>query len=125
MDDAIAQAQEQGYAVTLFGRRRALPEINSQNAQMRGFAERNAINTPLQGTAADIIKKAMIEVQGHLKDKKSKMILQVHDELVLEAPADRAGDAAALVRQEMERAYPLRVPLKVDVAIGPNWAELQ
>jgi len=125
IDTTIMEARMTGYVSTLFGRRRYLPDINSHNFNLRSFAERTAMNTPVQGTAADIIKKAMITVQRELTEKglKSRMLLQVHDELVLEVVAAELPVVAALLKEAMETAAQLSVPLSVDVKQGPNWAE--
>ena len=125
MEDIVAKAREQGYVSTLMGRRRYLPEIRSSNFNLRSFAERTAINTPIQGTAADIMKKAMIAVQREL-DKaqmKSRILLQVHDELVLEVTEDEKEQVAQLVRTAMEGAASLDIPLLADVNCGRDWAE--
>ena len=116
----IEQARESGEVRTLFGRRRLVPELRSRNAQIRAAAERATVNMPIQGTAADILKRAMVTLSGELPPS-SPMILTVHDELVLEAPRDEADAAAALVRDTMSGAADLRVPLTVDVGIGENW----
>ena len=124
--EAIKQsAKEKGYVETLFGRRRALPELNSKNFNLRAFGERAAMNTPIQGTAADIIKIAMLRVRDRLKAEgyRARLILQVHDELILEAPEDEAERAAALLREEMEHAAELRVPLVAEAKIGRSWYE--
>ena len=125
IDTTILEARMTGYVSTLFGRRRYLPDINSHNFNLRSFAERTAMNTPVQGTAADIIKKAMITVQRELAEKglKSRMLLQVHDELVLEVVAAELSVVKALLKDAMETAVQLSVPLSVDVKQGPNWAE--
>ncbi len=121
----IATAQRQGYVTTILNRRRYIPEINSQNGTVRQNAERVAINTTIQGSAADLIKLAMIHIHRRLReeDMRSKMILQVHDELVFEAAAEEVDTLSALVKQEMENAIRLDVPLKVDVGVGKNWLE--
>jgi DNA polymerase-1 len=122
MDDTIQNARDCGYAETLLGRRRYLPEINSTNRNIREGAERTAINTPVQGTAADIIKLAMVRVHPSLNNwPGTRMLLQVHDELVFETPEDRAEDFAQWVKREMADAYQLKVPLKVDAGIGKHW----
>lgn len=110
---------------TLLGRRRFLPEINADNASVRQFAERMAINTPIQGTAADIIKMAMIRISSRLREEKLKarMIMQVHDELVFEVPEEEKGILIALVKEEMESVLSLKVPLCVEVGFGRNWDE--
>jgi len=125
MDNMIRQAQESGYVCTYLGRRRYLPDIKASNRQVRQFAERNAINSPLQGGAADIIKIAMISIHRRLREEKMKslMILQVHDELVFEAEEAEIDGLRALVKAEMEGAARLKVPLVVDVGTGPNWDE--
>lgn len=125
MDDMVASAKKQGYVQTLFGRRRYLPDINSRNFNLRGFAERTAINTPIQGTAADIIKIAMVNVQKMLEQGgyKSRILLQVHDELLLEVTAAEREEVGALVKQTMESAVKLSVPLIADVNYGVNWAD--
>ncbi|MEG0831951.1 MAG: DNA polymerase, partial [Acidaminococcaceae bacterium] len=125
MTQAIATAKQQGYVTTLFGRRRYLPDINNANFNLRSFAERTAINTPIQGTAADIIKVAMINVQTALTQGgfQSRLLLQVHDELVLEVVESEREKVATLVKTTMEKAANLQVPLLADVAWGKNWAE--
>lgn len=125
MDDTIKHAREQGYVVTMFGRRRYLPDIQHSNFNLRSFAERTAINTPVQGTAADIIKIAMLNVEKALAEAnvKSRILLQVHDELVLEVTEAERKLVAELVRQAMESAAVLSVPLTADVAWGKNWAQ--
>ncbi len=120
---SIAQAREDGFVTTLMGRRRFIPEINSENFQLRSFAERTAINTPLQGSAADVIKAAMIAVHGEMADCKSKMILQVHDELVFEVHKSELKWLKEMVKEKMEGVLKLKVPLKVDIGVGPNWLE--
>jgi len=125
MDWSIAQAREKEYVETVMGRRRYLREINSRNAVMRAGAERNAINAPIQGSAADIVKKAMIDVQAEIDKRgmKSKILLQVHDELVFDMHKDEAEDLKALVKNKMEKAVALEVPLTVDIGEGINWLE--
>ena len=125
IDEIVQEAREAGYVTTLFGRRRELPEINSKNFMRRGFAERTAMNTPIQGSAADIIKKAMIEVDSALRKGgfKSRMLLQVHDELVVEVVKEELEEVTALVKDLMERAVQLSVPLTVDVNYGENWMD--
>ncbi|HIU64324.1 MAG TPA: DNA polymerase I [Candidatus Avacidaminococcus intestinavium] len=125
MDSMVNQAREQGFVETLFGRRRYLPDIKHSNFNLRSFAERTAINTPIQGTAADIIKMAMVKVQALLEEKRleSRILLQVHDELVLEVTDEEKDLVATLVKQTMEETVKLRVPLLADVAFGKNWAE--
>ena len=125
MDESIAEARKCGYAKTLLGRRRYLPDINSANATIRNFAERNAINSPVQGSAADLIKVAMTNIHHEMKARKlrSQMILQVHDELVFEAHKDEVEELSKLVKEKMEGALPLEVPMLVEVGIGDNWLE--
>jgi DNA polymerase I len=118
-----AGARRDGYVTTLSGRRRYLPDINSENFQLRQFAERTAINTPIQGTAADMIKLAMIRIDRMLAPMKTKMVLQVHDELVFDTHRDEIEEVSALVRKEMTEAIKLRAPLVVDMGAGPNWLE--
>ncbi|MDY0324174.1 MAG: DNA polymerase, partial [Candidatus Carbobacillus sp.] len=123
LDHLIEEAREKGYVTTLFGRRRQLPEINDRNFARRSFAERTAMNTPIQGTAADIIKKAMVDIDRVLKEKAypARMLLQVHDELVFEVDDGHTDALVALVREMMSQAVRLRVPLKVDIESGPTW----
>ena len=125
MEQAKQKAREQGYATTLFGRRRYLPDINSRNATVRGFAERNAINAPIQGTAADIIKVAMIRIFNRFKAEgiRSKMILQVHDELNFSVYPEEKEAVERIVIEEMENAVALTVPLVADCGFGQNWLE--
>jgi DNA polymerase-1 len=125
IDNSIAQAKERGYIETAFGRRRYLPDINSRNAVVRGYAERNAVNAPIQGTAADIIKLAMIAIDRRLHEEgfKARMILQVHDELNFSCPVGEQERLQAMVVEEMERAYQMRVPLVADCGSGNNWLE--
>jgi DNA polymerase I len=125
MDSIREQAREQGYVETLFGRRLYLPEINSKNASLRQYAERTAINAPMQGTAADIIKRAMIATDQWLCADKADalMIMQVHDELVFEIAEDKLGDYSNTIRLLMSSAAELTVPLIVDIGIGDNWDE--
>ena len=125
IDGVVKEAHRQGYVTTLFGRRRYLPDINSSNFNKRSFAERTAMNTPIQGTAADIIKKAMIDVHNVLQREKlqSRILLQVHDELILEVPEYEVEQVAAIVKQAMQQSVTLQVSLIVDVKIGKNWAQ--
>jgi DNA polymerase-1 len=125
MDATRAQAQEKGYVETVFGRRLYLPEINARQAPRRQYAERSAINAPMQGTAADIIKKAMIAVDTWLQEEKvdARLIMQVHDELVLEVRRDQADQVKARIIELMNGAAHLEAPLKVDVGVGNNWDE--
>jgi DNA polymerase-1 len=125
IDATIAEVRRTGVARTLLGRERPIPDINSRNPNARGFAERTAVNSPLQGTAADLIKLAMVRIDREMERRagRAAMLLQVHDELVFEAPADEAAEVAALAKREMEQVYRLEVPLLVDVGIGDNWRD--
>ena len=125
MDSSIQRAKEAGYVETLLGRKRYLPDINSQNGVVRGFAERNAINAPIQGTAADIIKIAMVRIQNRLEKEnlEAKMTMQVHDELNFTVPTGELEKVRKLVIDEMEQAIQLRVPLTADCGVGDNWLE--
>ncbi len=124
-EEVIAQAQHHGYVNTLFKRRRYLPHINSDNGHLKSEAERTAINTPIQGTAADLIKMAMIRIAERLRAEhlSTKMLLQVHDELVFEVPREELERAAKIVKDEMEGVYSLKIPLRVDINWGNNWDE--
>ncbi|MFZ7945727.1 DNA polymerase I [Neobacillus sp. 19] len=123
MDDIVHEARQKGYVSTLLHRRRYIPEITSRNFNIRSFAERTAMNTPIQGSAADIIKKAMIDMDEALKDQglKTRLLLQVHDELIFEAPEEEVEILKKLVPDVMENALELKVPLKVDYSYGPTW----
>ena len=125
IDETISSARREGFVTTLLGRRRYLPDINSRNQNIRGNAERQAINMPIQGTAADMIKRAMIRLDADLLERglKSRMLLQVHDELVFEVPEGEREELTELVRQRMTEALALKVPVKVDVGTGRNWLE--
>lgn len=125
MDKSIEVAREKGYVETIFHRKRFLPDINSRNAIVRGYAERNAINAPIQGSAADIIKVAMIRIYERFKREniKSKMILQVHDELNFSVYPEEKEMVGRIVIEEMENAYKMHVPLKADCGWGTNWLE--
>jgi len=124
MDDTRSMAREQGFVETVFGRRLYLPDIGSRNQQLRQYAERSAINAPMQGTAADIIKRAMIEVHRWLHGQPhARLMMQVHDELVLEVAEDRVDAVLQELRAHMVAAAELRVPLKVEVGVGRNWDE--
>jgi DNA polymerase-1 len=127
IDDTLAEARREQKVKTLFGRVRPIPDINSKNFNFRGFAERTAVNTPLQGTAADLIKIAMIRIDEAIRDRdlKSRMTLQVHDELVFEVPEAEIDIMRSLVREYMEKVHPLSVPLQVDLGVGPNWRDLE
>ncbi|MCH9031023.1 MAG: DNA polymerase I, partial [candidate division Zixibacteria bacterium] len=123
MDETLQFAQDKGYVETLSGRRRYIPEINAKNRQIRQFAERTAINTRIQGAAADMIKLAMIAISKSMSGMKSKMILQVHDELVFDAHVDEIDKLTNLARNEMVSALELKVPIIVDIGCGRNWLE--
>ena len=127
IDKTLEEARRDMKVKTLFGRVRPMPDINSKNANQRGFAERTAVNTPLQGTAADLIKIAMIRIDAALRerDMKSRMTLQVHDELVFEVPENEVETMQPLVREHMEKVHALVVPLQVDMGVGPNWRDLE
>ena len=118
-------ARQQGYAETLFGRKRYLPDINSHNATVRSFAERNAVNAPIQGTAADIIKMAMVSIHQRLKSEglKAQMIMQVHDELNFNVPSSEVEQVREIVVNEMQNAVHLSVPLIAECGVGKNWLE--
>ncbi len=125
MEDTIARAREQGYVSTLFGRRRALPELHASNFNLRSFGERVARNMPIQGTAADVIKLAMIRVHARLAEElpQARLLLQVHDELIVECPAALGERAAAILKEEMEHTVAYAVPLTADAHIGRSWAD--
>jgi len=126
-DEIVKRASSDGYVRTILGRIRYLPEIRDRSPATRNFAERAAVNTVFQGSAADLIKKAMVEIQAELdrRGMKTRMILQVHDELVFEAPDGEVEDVRKLVVGRMEGAMKLRVPLKVDCGVGDNWLEMK
>ncbi len=125
IDETVEETHRSGYAMTLFGRKRPIPELQSGNKTTRSLGERLAVNTPIQGSAADLIKTAMINISRRLKEEgfKAKMVLQVHDELVFEAPEDEARRVKEMAVKEMEGAAHFKAPLKVDVGQGPNWGE--
>jgi len=127
IDRTLEQARRDQKVATLFGRVRPIPDIHSKNFNLRGFAERTAVNTPLQGTAADLIKLAMIRIDAELRERKlrSRMLLQVHDELVFEVPDGEVDTMKRLVTERMEHVYELKVPLRVEVGTGPNWRDLE
>ncbi len=127
IEKTLEATRREGSVRTMFGRKRPIPDIESRNPNQRGFAERTAINTPLQGTAADLIKLAMIALDRKLIDRhlNTRMVLQVHDELLFEVPANEKSEVEALVRAEMEGVVKLNVPLVADLAFGPNWRDLK
>ena len=127
IDKTLEEARRELKVRTLFGRVRPIPDINSKNVNQRGFAERTAVNTPLQGTAADLIKIAMIRIDAAVRERglNSRMTLQVHDELVFEVPEDEVEIMKPLVREHMEKAHALAVPLQVEMGVGPNWRDLE
>jgi DNA polymerase-1 len=127
IDKTLEEARRDQKVITLFGRIRPIPDINGKNVQQRGFAERTAVNTPLQGTAADLIKIAMIRIDEAIRDRnlKSRMTLQVHDELVFEVPQEELDVMRSLVREYMEKVHPLAVPLVVEIGVGKNWRDLE
>ena len=125
MDRVVEEAREQGYVETMFHRRRALPEIKASNFNMRSFGERVALNMPIQGAAADIIKLAMVRVSHALKEEglEARLIMQVHDELIVECPEDEAERVQALLTREMEEVTPLAVPLLTEAHVGRSWLD--
>jgi DNA polymerase-1 len=126
IDRVLEETRREQRVRTLFGRARPIPDINSKNANMRGFAERTAVNTPLQGTAADLIKLAMIGIDDELRRRKlkSRMLLQVHDELLFEVPQSEIATMSELVRERMDGVHPLKVPLVVEIGVGSNWRDV-
>src|SRR3989338_6328224 len=127
IEETIQKAHAQGYVETLLGRKRALPELHSANPHLKSFGERMAVNTPLQGTAADMIKIAMIQIQNEIEKKKlhSCMLLQVHDELVFEVEKSELEEMKALVKEKMEHALKLSVPITVEIKVGKTWGNLK
>jgi len=127
IDRTLDETRREGRVQTLFGRIRPIPDINSKNYNLRGFAERTAVNTPLQGTAADLIKLAMIKIDTAIRERelKSRMTLQVHDELVFEVREEELDIMRSLVREEMENVHELAVPLLVEIGTGKNWRDLE
>ncbi|VAW14489.1 DNA polymerase I, partial [hydrothermal vent metagenome] len=127
MDSEIKNCERRGYVVTLLNRRRYLPEILSKNNAIKNFAQRQAINTPVQGTAADLMKLAMINVHREMtaKEMKAKMLITVHDEIVLETPSSECEDLVKLLKENMENAMELSVPIKVSVKVGKNWLDMK
>jgi DNA polymerase-1 len=127
IDATLEQARRDGFVRNLFGRKRPIPDLLSKNPNLRGFAERTAVNTPLQGTAADLIKIAMLRLESELRTRglETEMLLQVHDELVLEAPESEVELVKQLVKECMEGAHELSVPLDVEVSVGKNWRDME
>jgi DNA polymerase-1 len=124
LDRTLAEARATGIVKTLYGRRRLVPDLNSRDFQRRSAAERIAVNMPIQGTAADILKRAMIDVHAALAPHpETRMILTVHDELLFEVPEARADEFSEIVRAKMQGAAALSVPLTVDIGVGPNWKD--
>jgi len=125
MDDTIKYCREHGYVKTLMGRKRFIPDINSNNQTVVGFAERNAINAPIQGSAADMIKLAMINIHNRFSKMNigTRMLLQVHDELLFDVPKNELEEITAVIKEEMERAMPLKVPVIAEAGHGANWLE--
>jgi len=125
IDDTIEETKKTGEVHTIFGRRRRLDDINSSNVHIRNFAQRAAVNTPIQGSAADLIKLAMIKMEVALQKNNmtSKMLLSVHDEIIFETPFEEKDQLIELAKDVMENVYPLKVPLKVNFGAGENWAE--
>ena len=118
----VQQAYEKGFVETLLGRRRYIPELSSGQKSMRGYGERIATNTPIQGSAADLCKVAMVEIERRLEPMKAQMLLQIHDELLFECPPEEVDTAVGIIREVMETPYPLSVSLVVDVGVGDSWA---
>ncbi len=125
IDRCIAEARRNGYAQTILGRRRPIPDLQSRNRAQVAFGERIAVNTVVQGSAADLIKRAMIDIHAKLKTPghSAKMLIQVHDELVFEVPERDLEREAEMIRDKMENPFELSVPIVVDIAWGPNWSE--
>jgi DNA polymerase-1 len=125
MRDVVEKAKKDGYVTTLFGRRRYLPELGSSNHNIRSFGERAAMNTPLQGTAADVIKLAMVNIFKRLKaeELEARLVLQVHDELIVECPEREADKVKTILTEEMEQAVTLSVPLTAEAHAGKSWAD--
>ena len=119
----VVEARDKGYTETILGRKRYLPDLNHENRQRREIAERAALNAPIQGSAADIIKIAMLNVDSHIKqlNLKSRLLLQVHDELILEVAPGESADLSRIVKEQMSNAFKLRVPLDVNIGIGKSW----
>ena len=126
IDTQIKKARDEGFVTTLLGRRRYIPEINNKNISIRQFAERQAVNTPIQGTASDLIKLAMIKISNQINARglKAKMILQIHDELVFDLPVLELSVLVGLVKDEMENVMQLDVPIRIDMKKGKNWLNM-
>ena len=125
LDSLKEKCEQTGFAITMFGRKRFLPDIHSNNRTIKSMAERIAVNSPIQGTAADIIKLAMIEIEKEMNQLKSKMILQVHDELIFDVYEEELEFIKTMVKEKMENTVRLSVPLRVDLGIGVNWFDLK
>lgn len=127
IDKVFAEAKEKGYVATILGRKRYLPDFNNANMQLREFAHRQAVNAPIQGSCADLIKVAMVSIFNECREKRlaSKMVIQIHDELIVDVPAQELEVVAPLIRRHMETSIPLGVPVKVDVKTGKNWADME
>jgi len=127
IDHILEETRKKGFVETLAGRRRPIPDINASNRMVRGFAERTAMNTPIQGSSADIIKAAMIKLfnEFHTRKMKTRMLVQVHDELLFEVPQNEVKEALVIIKQEMESAMVLKVPLIVDIKKGENWSDME
>jgi DNA polymerase-1 len=127
MQDIVEFGRQNGYVETILKRRRYLPDLNAKNKMLQSFARRMALNTPVQGSSADIIKLAMIRVHEEIKSRslRARLLLQVHDDLLLEVPENEFEEVMEIVKYSMENAYELRVPLLVSLKSGPNWYEMQ
>jgi DNA polymerase-1 len=127
IEEQIKRAEKNGFVTTISGRRRYLPDINNKNQAIRQFAQRQAVNTPIQGSASDLIKMAMVDIHKLMRQKDSggKMILQVHDELVFDVDSDSLNKFSAMVKAKMENVLKLEVPVKVDLKAGKNWSEME
>ncbi|MEI6863705.1 MAG: DNA polymerase, partial [Candidatus Omnitrophota bacterium] len=125
LEGLIEEAMQNGYVTTILGRRRYIPEINSSDGRLKAFAQRTAVNTPIQGSAADIIKVAMISINNKIKGMKSKMIMQVHDELVFDVPKNEADKMRRIIKDGMEKVIELKVPIEAHVEMGPNWLQME
>ncbi len=123
IDSTLEFCRKNGYVETLLGRRRIIPDINASNRNAREYAERTAYNMPIQGTAADIMKLAMLHLAENLKDTGAQLTLQVHDEIIVEAPESKVEEVAKIIKTTMQNAYKLAVPLTAEVGVGDNWLE--